>query len=510
MSEVLFGQSYFLRFDPKLWSAQQPYAPLGTLYAAAVTRAVGFDVALFDAMMAESDEAWQAALDRHAPRVAVLFEDSFNYLSKMCLLRMREAGQRMAAAAHRRGCTTIVAGSDASDHPERYLDAGADFVIVGEGEVTLPELLESLSGRRPSSPADIPGLCYRGTDGGLMRTPSRQPLRTLDALPRPAWDLVDVAAYRRVWLERHGYFSMNVATTRGCPYHCNWCAKPIYGQRYAVRSPEEVAREIAWLDANWSPDHLWMTDDVFGLKPGWIEAFADAVATHGCAKPFKCLLRADLVTPRNVPALARAGCRTVWLGAESGSQRILDAMEKGTRVEQIHEATGLLRAAGIEVAFFLQFGYPGETREDVDRTLQMVRDCRPDDIGISVSYPLPGTRFYERVKSELGAKRNWDDSDDLAMMYRGPFTTDFYRQLHRVVHKEFRGRRAARALLGGSGQRRSPNRRLRDAVSLAANFATLPLARWRLDRLSRRSHGDIGPLAPGLTQEAAARPSRQE
>ena len=214
---------------------------------------------------------------------------------------------------------------------------------------------------------------------------------------------------------------MNVATSRGCPYHCNWCAKPIWGQRYHVRSPENVAAEIAWLKSTYRPDHIWFADDIFGLKPGWVEQFAVEVEAHDARVPFKSLQRVDLLQKgTTVEALQRSGAQRVWVGAESGSQKILDAMEKGTRVEQIYEAARKLRAAGIEVGFFLQFGYPGETREDIERTLQMVRDCRPDDIGMSVSYPLPGTRFFAAVQHELGAKQNWQDSEDLAMLYQRP------------------------------------------------------------------------------------------
>src|SRR5205814_61767 len=209
----------------------------------------------------------------------------------------------------------------------------------------------------------------------------------------------------------------NIVTTRGCPYHCNWCAKPIYGQRYTTRTPQQVADEVGWLLKTYRPDHLWFADDIFGLKPGWIEQFAAIVLQRQSVVPFKCLMRADGVTGATVRALQTAGCRTVWIGAESGSQRVLDWMEKGTRVDQIAAAARRLHAAGIEVGFFLQFGYPGETLDDIELTLDMVGRCRPDDIGISVSYPLPGTAFFERVKADLGEKKNWVDSGDLAMMY---------------------------------------------------------------------------------------------
>ena len=510
MTDVLFGQAYFLRFDPKLWAAQQPYAPLGALYAAAHARQQGYDVALFDAMLATSEAEWADALDRYRPRFAVIYEDSFNYLSKMCLLRMRQAALTMIDSARRRGLTTIVSGSDASDHPARYLDCGAAIVVAGEGEVTLVEVLDVLTGRSSKPLADLEGVCVRDARGDVRCTARRASVRDLDLLPFPAWDLVDVPRYRDIWLRRHGYHSMNLVTTRGCPYHCNWCAKPIYGQRYAVRSPARVVEEMLWLKRTYRPDHLWIADDIFGLKPGWIEQFAALVRERDAATRFKCLLRADQVTPAVVRALAAAGCRTAWVGAESGSQRTLDAMEKGTRVEQIFDATRRLHEAGIEVGFFLQFGYPGETREDIEKTRQMVRDCRPDDIGISVSYPLPGTPFYERVKAQLGDKQNWRDSDDLAVMYRATYEPGFYRVLYSLVHSEFRARKSAEAV--GRALRRPWTLRrwhARESARFAYHRLKTLWLEWRLSRLERPGTSPAPLLVPVLSPQAAAAPTDQ-
>lgn len=492
MTNILLGQSYFLRFDTKLWDAMQPYPPLGTLYAASYLRQNGYEVAVFDAMLAQSEEEWAEALDRHQPRYAILYEDNFNYLSKMCLLRMREAAFTMIDMAKMRGCTVILCGADATDHYEAYLDKGADYVLIGEGEETLIELLAHLSAGKPTE--NIIGLATPYTRRVVRRTD----ISNLDALPFPAWDLVEVETYRSIWLQRHGYFSMNMVTTRGCPFHCNWCAKPIWGQRYHSRSPENVAAEMKWLKEIYQPDHISFADDILGLKPGWLSRFADVVQSERCLIPFKCLSRADLlVRAGEVDALARAGAQTVWMGAESGSQKILDAMEKGTRVEQIHEAAQRLKRAGVRVGFFLQFGYPGETRADIEKTIQLVRDCDPDDIGISVSYPMPGTKFYEAVREQLGEKQNWQDSNDLAMLYQGPFSTDFYRQLHAVVHKEFRARKAWKSL--GNG---------RDAARLGYNLLTLPIARLRLNRLVS-APGNAGSL-PHMSHEAAATPTPQD
>lgn len=526
MEKVLFGQSYYLKFDAKLWEAMQPYPPLGTMYAAAFIRERGYEVALFDAMLAESEAEWAAALERERPDFAVIYEDNFNYLSKMCLSRMREAAFTMIEMARPYDCQIIICGSDATDHAEAYLKAGADFVLLGEGEMTLAELLDRLSGRTDTPFDKILGLAYQESllqkesqplslpvsNGRFRRNLRRPDIKEVDPLPFPAWDLIDVEKYRRVWQERHGYYSMNMVTTRGCPYHCNWCAKPIWGQRYNSRTPENVAAELKWLKESYQPDHIWFVDDIMGLKPRWWQQFADAVEAEDARVPFKCLSRADLVLRNedDVTALKRAGCDILWMGAESGSQKILNAMEKGTKVEQIYEATRRLHKAGVRVGFFLQFGYPGETRQDIEKTLQMVRDCRPDDVGMSVSYPLPGTKFYENVKVQLGDKQNWVDSADLAMMYQGPFTTAFYRQLHIVLHKEFRSQRGLEAL---KEVIRRPSRlrpyHLRELIAIPYRLGTLPLARHKLNQLATLPNDGIDAL-PHMTLEEAAHPTPQE
>jgi anaerobic magnesium-protoporphyrin IX monomethyl ester cyclase len=500
MTDILFGQSYYLRFDPKLWDAMQPYPPLGSLYAASYMRKRGYEVALFDAMLARSTDEWMTALQETKPKYAVLFEDNFNYLSKMSLLRMRAAAFEMIEAAKAQGCIIIVGGSDMTDHAEKYLERGAHYVLLGEGEETLGELVDYLE-KNPAPSLTVTGaaddnalykiqsLAYLH-EGRVVKTPTRPVMRKLDQIPFPAWDLVDRDKYRAIWLEHHGYYSMNLVTTRGCPFHCNWCAKPIWGQKYNVRSPENVVEEIAWLKENFAPDHIWFMDDIMGIQDRWIEEFADLLDARGLHIPFKSLNRVDLLLRgKTIPALARAGAKIVWVGAESGSQKILDAMDKGTRVEQIYEATRQLHAHGVKVAFFLQFGYPGETREDIELTLKMVRDLMPDDIGISVSYPLPGTPFYERVKHELGERVNWLDSADLAMLYKGPFATEFYRQLHTVVHKEYRSRKTwgeLKALIQHPANLRPGH--IKRTAAMIYHRLTLPGAVAKLDELAKLPH----------------------
>lgn len=434
MADVLLTHSYHLFYDSKQVRKMQPYPPLGTLYASALLRQRGFSVALFDSMLEDPERGFAAAVARHRPRIVAIYEDNFNFLSKMCLTRMRQVAFSMLEEARAAGATVVVNGSDSSDNVEEYLGAGFDYILLGEAEWTLLELVDALIENR--DPERIPGLAYLRRDTGVARTPPRPFVANLDSLPFPARDLVYLEHYRDAWVAAHGFFSLNLVVSRGCPFHCNWCARPIYGQTYHLRSAESVAKEMHELKTTYGAQHLWFADDIFGLKTRWAVEFADSVERLDAALPFKIQSRIDLMTEDTVSALRRAGCTEVWMGVESGSQKVLDAMEKGTRVEQIFSARETLQRHGVRACFFLQFGYPGETWKDIQKTIDLVRRTQPDDIGVSVSYPLPGTKFYERVREQLGPKTNWVDSDDLSMMFKGTYTSAFYRALRDTLHAE--------------------------------------------------------------------------
>lgn len=437
MDKILFTHSYFLRFDPKQWATGQPYPPLATLYAAAVVRESGNDVSLYDTMFSRSPEEIVPALEEFNPRFLVIYDDGFNYLTKMCLTNMREAAFRMCRLGKDRGCTVIVSSSDSTDQYKKYLNEGADFILLGEAEETLKELVGTIQSGSTAF-TQIKGLAFKEEEN-FIKTERRAVIRNLNALPMPAWDLINLSEYRETWMNHAGYFSLNMATTRGCPYKCNWCAKPIYGNRYNARSPWHVVQELKWLKAHHPFDHIWFCDDIFGLKPGWVNEFAALIEQEKLKFKFKIQARADLLLQdNNVAALARAGCDNIWMGAESGSQKILDAMDKGITVQQIREATRMIRKHGMKPSFFIQFGYLGETKEDIEMTISMINQLLPYEIGISVSYPLPGTVFYEKVKEELVQKTNWTDSDEMALMFRNTFQPAFYKQLHSYVHKTYR------------------------------------------------------------------------
>jgi anaerobic magnesium-protoporphyrin IX monomethyl ester cyclase len=435
--KVLFTHSYFLQLDPKQVAHAQPYPPLGTILAAAQVRKSGYEVKLFDTMFKHRADEIIPELKLFCPEVFVIYDDGFNYLTKMCLSNMRDAAFEMQKIAKSYNCKIIVCSSDASDHAEKYIKNGADFVIQGEGEETLLELLDYFKTEKSNYEA-IQGLIFF-QNNNLIKSKNRNLLKQLDDLELPAWDLINIEPYQEVWLAKHHRFSINVATTRGCPYKCNWCAKPIYGNAYNMRSPKNVVKELLMLKKLFNMDHVWFCDDIFGLKRSWVTEFSKLVKENNLNFKYKIQSRADLlVQEKYVEDLAASGCEDVWMGAESGSQKILDAMDKGTTIEEIKKARQLLKNHGIKASFFLQFGYLNETIDDIQKTIDLIKETMPDDIGISVSYPLPGTSFYEKVKDQLQSKTNWTDSNEMALMFKNTYSPQFYKQLHHFIHQLFR------------------------------------------------------------------------
>lgn len=482
MSKILFSHSYYYPLDKKQWANKTPYPPLGTIYAASLMRSKGYEVGLFDTNLRFDPDEIQPLLERERPEHLVLYDDGFNYLTKMCLTTMREAAFKMIGFGKAVGCTVTVCSSDSTDHFEKYLDAGADFIISGEGEETLEELIHALDNDQELS--GMKGVYFR--EDGITQPHFKRPvLRELDDLPLPAWDLVDMEAYKQVWATGNKPFTLNMVTTRGCPFKCNWCAKPIYGNRYNTHSPAYVVEHLQFIKDTYGVTKFWMCDDIFGLKPQWVQEFNVALKNADLQIEYYIQSRVDLLLKDDtIDALAESGLKEVWVGAESGSQKILDAMDKGTTVEQIYKATRLLKAKGILVAFFIQFGYLGETQEDIQKTIGMIEELVPDNIGISVSYPLPGTKFYDKVKDDLKLKANWTDSDDLAMMFQGTYHSGYYKKLHRYVHKVFRKRQAIQNM--GRLLRRPGKLNRKQMRSILSYGYYAPLAtidKWKLGQM---------------------------
>lgn len=435
MADIVVTHTYHLPYDSKQSEKMQPYLPLGTLYAASALLHQGIPVAVFDPMLEPPSPGMDELLLQHRPRILVVYEDDFNFLSKMCLTRMREIAWEFARAARRIGAVAVVHGSDATDHPELFLENGFEYVLCGEAEEALVALCSALLEDHPVP--EIDGLVRRDEGGRLVR--SREPLARnagWSQLGPPVRDWINFEPYRAAWVRAHGYFSVNMVASRGCPYHCNWCAKPISSNKFQLRPAASVAEEMKLLKFTVGADHIWFGDDVFALNHHWVQELAEEVTRRDAAIPFKIQSRADLMTDETVANLKTAGCAEVWMGVESGSQTVLNAMDKGLSLPAVIAARQRLAQTGIRACYFLQLGYPGEGWDELRETIAFVRDTRPDDIGVSFSYPLPGTVFYERVQAQLGDKRNWTDSDDLCILFGAAYTTKFYRAVRDVLHAE--------------------------------------------------------------------------
>jgi anaerobic magnesium-protoporphyrin IX monomethyl ester cyclase len=468
---LLVASNYVLALDHHAAEEGKPYPPLGTAVVAAALRREGHEVALYDPMFEADASGFAAALDRARPERVLLVADAHSVPQKMCLHVHRRSALSMIGAARDRDLPVVVSGPDASDRPGEYLRAGASAVIRGEAD---PGLLAWARGETA-----FPGLAVEADAPPPDPAP---PLRDLGDVPPPAWDLVDLGAYRSAWKRRHGGWEAPVASSRGCPYRCNWCAKPIWGRSFQLRPPAAVIADCQDL-ARAGADTLWFTDDIFALKRPWLREFRQAVDAAGGILPYRCLSRADLVVrDGHADDLAATGCAEVWMGAESGSQAVLDAMDKDQDVGEIHEATRLLRARGVRVGLFLQLGYPGERLPDVRKTIAMVRALQPDEIGISVSYPLPGTPFYDRVKERMHGS-SWEGAMDNRLLFDGEYEQAFYaavREVLRSEHAFLEGARAARRLL------RHPNRKdLKRVASMAIHGPRIPVNHIRMRWHSR-------------------------
>ena len=434
--KILLTHTNILPDDPKQRRKMKPYPPLATIQAAAILRSQGFDVDLYDTTFIENQHEFNKILEDSKPDALVVFEDYFNFIIKMCLSQMRQVTQAMCRKAQDAGITTIVASPDTTDNPLKYLENGADYVLIGEPDRTVLEICRVLASGKSPLQIKVKGIAGILPDNKMQVTESRTVFHNVDMLPMPAWDLINVEQYRRAWLENHGFFSLNTVSSKGCPFSCSWCAKPIWGNNYIQRPANQVVAEMRWLIEHYKPDHLWFVDDLFGFNEEWVRAFSDSVKEYAISIKYTIQTRADLLNPVMFSLLKQSGCNEVWIGAESGSQRILDNMNKMLTIESIKSAVANLKAVGIRVGLFIQFGYLGETMDDIQDTVDLIRETFPDDIGISVTYPLPGTDLYRFVQSDLGNKTHWNNSDDISMLFNGSYTTHFYRKLHEVLHAE--------------------------------------------------------------------------
>lgn len=420
---LLLTHAYFLSEDPKERQIMKPYVPLGILYLSSHLRGQGFDVDLYDSTFGSREELF-AILDDGPPAAIGIYGN----------LMTRPNVLEICARARAAGWKVILGGPEPANYAAEYLAAGADVIVAGEGEYAIEQLLGS--GMQPAEWPLIPGIIFRAPDGSVIRTGPARLIANLDSQPWPDRERVDIPRYLNVWRQHHGTGSVSVITARGCPYHCNWCSHSVYGKTHRRRSPKSVADEVAWIEERYQPDMLWLADDVFTIHHGWIQEYAAEITRRNLRIPFECITRADRLNPRIVETLANLGCFRVWIGSESGSQRILDAMQRGVKVEQVREAVSLCKQNGIQTGMFLMWGYEGEEIADIEATVNHVKECRPDVFFTTVSYPIKGTPYFEKVASRLVSIGPWQSTTDREIRVRGRHSGTFYQHADELLKSE--------------------------------------------------------------------------
>src|SRR5580698_1707625 len=425
MPELLLTHGYFMFGDPKEMQILTPYAPLGLLYLCSHLRAQGFDLDVFDTTFSTRDMLFHH-LRSEKPSVLGVYANLMTRRNVVDILGVaKEAGWR-----------TVVGGPEPGAYAQEYLEAGADFVVFGEGEITMQELLQAYRAGASDSVAGIAGIAFLDENGIMRQTMPRAQIADLDAQPWPARDAIDIQRYVRTWREAHGQGSVSLITARGCPYKCRWCSHQVFGMTHRRRNPVIVVDELEFLMQRYSPDMAWVADDVFTIHHGWIRKYAAEMKRRGLHIPFECISRADRLNEEMLDLLAELGCFRIWIGSESGSQRILDAMERGVKVEQVQKSIELSRARGIQAGMFLMWGYEGEQLADIEATIEHVKRSQPDIFFTTVAYPIKGTPYYERTRDRLVQLKPWSESSDRELMIRGRHSRKFYEYADRLLRDE--------------------------------------------------------------------------
>jgi radical SAM superfamily enzyme YgiQ (UPF0313 family) len=423
--ELLLTHGYFLYEDPKELQIMKPYPPLGILYICSHLRNKGYAVDVFDSTF-QTRAALRERLSSGEPSVLGIYA---NLMTRPKVVEI--LGEAKAA-----GWKTIVGGPEPGAYVEEYLDAGADVVVLGEGELTTEELLAAWRENKHADLDKISGIAYRAADGTIRRSESRNQIADLDAQPWPAREAIDMDRYVETWRTHHGRGSISLITARGCPFRCEWCSHQVFGQTHRRRKPESVADELEWMMERYKPDMLWIADDVFTINHDWLARWSAELKRRKIHIPFECISRADRLNEDVVRTLAELGCFRLWVGSESGSQQILNTMQRGVKVQAIRESVALCRKHGIETGMFLMWGYEGEEMSDIEATIEHVRSSNPDIFLTTVSYPIKGTPYYKKVASRLIQIKPWAETSDRELDISGRRPREFYRVADELLRYE--------------------------------------------------------------------------
>ena len=437
--KIILSHGYFLKEDPRELEIMKPYVPLGILYISAWLEKNGFENDVYDSTFSSFEKFCENLLTKK-PQLLCLYT---NLMTKLNILKIIDFVKNEPLLSNTK---IILGGPEVRNHDEAFLNYGAHIIVVGEGEQTMLDIcLHFIDGQFNIS--EIESICYK-EDGKIIRTKERSKIRSIDELPFPNRHKVDLQKYFDAWKSKHGTSSISLSTMRGCPYTCNWCSRAVYGQSYRRRSPKLVVDEIIDVQKNYQFDSIWFVDDVFTISHKWLAEFNHEINSRQVKINFECITRADRLTDEALLMLKESGCVRVWIGTESGSQKIIDAMDRRVDVKQVRRMLIAAKKMGIQTGTFIMVGYPGENIEDIEETIKHLTESDPDLYTITIAYPIKGTQLYNQTESNFINQQPWHNSTDRQIDFKRTHHKKFYEMAIRLIYNEVKLHKLKKENLG--------------------------------------------------------------
>lgn len=427
--KLIFTHGYFLNEDPAEQRIMKPYPPLGILYVSAYLKQNGIDNKIYDTTFSSKNELKKYLVDEQPDYLAI-------YVNLITKLNVLDIIKFIKSNHSTKNVKIILGGPEVRNNASEFLAHGADYLVIGEGEATTLELIQTLEEKNEIQINKVHGIGFTDREDQIIFTQERTLINNIDELPLPNRSGIDISKYQKAWKKHHGLSAISVSTMRGCPYTCRWCSRAVYGLTYRRRSPEKVVEELGYLIENYTPDTIWFVDDVFTISHKWLSGFKEELKKKKLQIKYECITRADRMNEDVIRTMKETGCFRVWIGAESGSQRIIDAMDRRVKVEQVREMIQLSKKHGIETGTFIMLGYPGETEKDIEETINHLNLSDPDYFTITVAYPIKGTEFFEEIEASQINSYDWEKHTDRDRNFKRSYPRKYYDfAVRRVVNE---------------------------------------------------------------------------
>lgn len=425
--KIFLTHGYFLDEDPKEKKIMKPYPPLGLLYISAYLKEKNIQHSIFDSTFSNRSD-WKNQVLSEQPNLIAFYT---NLMTKVPIIELIQWIKSQKSLGHTK---ILMGGPDVSYNWENYLKYGADYLVIGEGEQTMHEVVTTLQNKGDLSKVD--GLAYKDSKSQFIKNNARIKIKKVDELPMPNREAIDLELYLDAWKSNHGKRTLNVSTQRGCPYTCQWCSTAVYGQSYRRRDPIKVVDEIEYLIEKYQAEALWFVDDVFTVSHKWLKAFTDEMNRRKVKIEYECITRAERLNQEVLQMLKDTGCFRIWIGAESGSQRIIDLMKRQVDINKVREMMNMTTNMGMESGTFIMIGYPTETIEDINLTIDYLKAANPDQFTITVAYPIKGTGLYQQIEKDIIQQPEWGVSTDRDIDFKRTFPRSFYTHAVRKIVNE--------------------------------------------------------------------------